>query len=213
MSSSLLIIYTELAGKGARPSVYLENGTCFHFRKYVGNVSNLLVRCSIPSLPMTKRLESTFHAGPLARSLVLLSPDERFANRFRDKHARPPLYDRRGKFAGKMADDILYRFTGVPPRSTGSLPIQTRSRPRRFQPLPPASPRLASPRLVSPRCAQGVLIEMFIVLWDFAGFRASFEFSSLSWLRFWNIFFFFFFFFLLNEKKWEARKEDDWVTE
>ena len=106
----------------------------------------------------------------LARSsLVLLSPDERFANRFRDKHARPPLYDRRGKFAGKMADDILYRFTGVPPRSTGS----PHPDPVSSTPVSASGPRLVSPHLVatrraSPRCAQGVLIEMFIVLWDFA---------------------------------------------
>lgn len=40
------------------------------------------------------------------RNATLVSPDARFANRFRDKHARrrrrpPPLYDRRGKFAGE----------------------------------------------------------------------------------------------------------------
>lgn len=39
-----------------------------------------------------------------SRPTTLLSPDARFANRFRDKHARrrrTPLYDRRGKFAGE----------------------------------------------------------------------------------------------------------------
>lgn len=76
-----------------------------------------------------QRADSAFHAGQLV--VVLLSPDARFANRFRDKHARPPFYDRRGKFAGKMADDILYRFTGVSPRS--SVPSHPARRSRRFQ--------------------------------------------------------------------------------
>lgn len=118
-----------------------------------------------------QRADSAFHAGQLV--VVLLSPDARFANRFRDKHARPPFYDRRGKFAGKMADDILYRFTGVSPcSSVPPIPLVVHAG---------SSSASASSRLAWLR-AQGVLIEMFITLWQFRGFRVclTFEFRSCN---------------------------------
>lgn len=104
---------------------------------------------------------------------TLLSPDARFANRFRDKHARrrrTPLYDRRGKFAGENGRRYfipVYRCSAPPLSpcpSSLSLPASL---------SPSVLPVLARRRL-QPRHRFGTrgcraLIEMFIALRGFDG--------------------------------------------